>query len=254
MSNYAVFRIQKIKSRLELIGRSKHNRRDLSEETIPDHIDRNLICESQTMGNAVKEFDRITAGMKMRRNGVIAVEAVMSFSPEMKGKIDLSQWVVDSLKWLEREFGKENLIEVSLHLDETTPHLHVIFLPRDKRGKWNWRGICPGRQGMRDLQSRYAEAVAHFGLARGEPKVGKVADYIPPAVHRELVMLRKELELAKEAGIKDSMNREKSILEMVKAFFGEEKYQAFLKWVKYRESKAKKTENLEKVIFNPPNM
>ena len=246
MSNFVVLRLERIKTRGELVGRSRHN---LRKGRIPDHIDKSKVALNQAMGDAVKEFDKITKGKKMRKNGVLAVEALLSFSPEMAGKIDPLEWSAASLDWAEKEFGKDNLLEMDLHLDEKTPHMHIIFLPRDKKGKWNWRGLCPGRAGLRDLQTRYADAMKPFGLRRGEPKIGR--DHVPPAVQRELERLKGELEKTKEEGKKKVMDREKGILAMVKAYFGEEKYGAFLQWAKDRAKKAKKAETLEKGLLDP---
>lgn len=240
MSNFVVLRLEKVKSRGELIGRSRHN---LRKGKLPDHVDLSKVGMNQVMGDAVKAFDRMTKGVSLRKNAVVAVEAVLSFSTEMTGKIDPTEWSAKSLDWVAAEFGEENLLEVSLHLDEKTPHLHVLFVPRDSRGKWNWRGICDGRVGMRNLQTRYAEAMKPFGLRRGEPKIGR--DHVPPAIQREIERLKEEVEKTKETAKKEKMTHEQKILGMVKAYFGEEKFLDFLRWAKDRAKKAREAKKLE---------
>lgn len=236
---FCVLRFEKIKSIGELTGRSRHNRR---KGVVPDHVDLSKVSLNLSSGDAVKKFGEITKGKVMRKNGVLAVEGVLSFSPEMKGKIDTAAWGRDSIAWLEKEFGAENILELDLHEDEKTPHLHVIFVPRDKKGKWNWRGVCEGKQGLRDLQSRYAEVMEPFGLVRGEPKIGR--DHVPPAVKRELDKFK---EAAKTAGMK----KEEEILGLVKSFFGEAKFLDFLKWAKARAKKAAEMKKLEADLRAP---
>lgn len=41
-------------------------------------------------------------------------------------KIDL--WVKETMTWLKKEYGHD-LVHVSLHLDETTPHMHILIVP-----------------------------------------------------------------------------------------------------------------------------
>ena len=44
----------------------------------------------------------------------------------------LDEWVETTMAWLKKEYG-EDLVHVSLHLDETTPHLHVLIVPTYER-------------------------------------------------------------------------------------------------------------------------
>lgn len=246
MNNFAVLRFSKVKSQSELRNRSAHNHR---KGKIPDHVDVSRVNSNELMRDAVKKFKELTDGKKMRKNGVLAVEAVMSFSPEMIGKIDVRKWSGKSIGWMERIFGKENILEIALHLDEKTPHLHVIFAPRDEKGKWNWRGLCPGRQGMRNMQTSYAEEVKDFGLSRGEAKVGR--HHVPPEIHRRIEGLRIEVEKAHEMGKKESMERESKLFDLVKAYLGEAKYIEFLRWVKRRERAGRESKKLEKDLKGP---
>ena len=242
--SYAVLRLEKVKSLVELAGRSAHNRRVFSQ--VLEHIDAAMASKNIITGDAVSEFRRMTEGKAMRKNGVIAVEAVMSFSHEATEKVDLEKWGADSVKWAESEFGKDNMLEVSLHMDEKTPHLHILFVPRIE-GKWNWRGMCPGRAGMRALQDRYAQAMEPHNLQRGIPKIGR--KHVPPAIYREIESLKKVIELKGEETKKKVMHMQNNILDHVKAYFGEEKFLQFLKWAKDRQKKAKQAAKLSEDII-----
>ena len=113
-----------------------------------------------------------------------------------QAKIDL--WVKDTMTWLKSEYG-EDLAHVSLHLDETTPHLHVLIIPtytrksrrpsqRKNLGRHqrtfprvSTRGKSPlihtaGRSSSdywsrvwcrRDARKAYHAAVEHLGLGYG---------------------------------------------------------------------------------------
>lgn len=47
-------------------------------------------------------------------------------------------------------YGKENLLAASLHLDETSPHIHLLVTPIDDQGRVRQESFIKGRQAMRD--------------------------------------------------------------------------------------------------------
>ena len=117
---------------------------------------------------------------KLRSNAVIAVELVLSASavyfrpsaPEAWGKFDqerLDAWVPSQLKWLNDTFGADNVVDLTMHLDEATPHLHAVVVPiRPADGKLAATHWFDGPMKMRALQESAAAAVKHLGIRRGE--------------------------------------------------------------------------------------
>jgi len=202
--SYAILRFEKVKALSELGNRMRHN----SRVVVPENADKARLGLNRHMGNALRGFKAAAAGVKMRKNGVLAVEAVMAFSPG--AKVDLEEWQKASLAWIEKAAGKGNVLQVDLHLDEESPHLHVIFLPRDEKGKWNCRELLGGKKRLVALQSSYAEAVKGLGLERGKES-GRA--YIEPQVYRELVkpfqeeVAKLREEVAKMASFQEEMVR-----------------------------------------------
>ncbi|WP_418424147.1 MobV family relaxase [Alistipes sp.] len=70
---------------------------------------------------------------KIGKNQVRALRIVMSGSPEDMKRIrqagQLDAWCKDSCGWLQKTFGKENVVSAVLHLDEKTPHIHATVAP-----------------------------------------------------------------------------------------------------------------------------
>lgn len=107
---------------------------------------------------------------KRRKNAVIAVEVVLTASPDFFRNASPRQrreWVEENLRWLKEEHGG-NLVQAVLHLDETTPHIHAFWVPM-LDGRLNYRAISGSPRDMVAKQDRYGEAMARFGLSRGEP-------------------------------------------------------------------------------------
>ena len=42
---------------------------------------------------------------------------------------ELLNWANDTLRWSQKTWGKDNVVSASLHVDETTPHIHMIVVP-----------------------------------------------------------------------------------------------------------------------------
>lgn len=205
---------------------TKHNR-----EFIPEagKIGRTAAIEKRLM--AVKhqtdkdgnEYER-----KIRKDQVCCIEIRLSASPEAMAEIiaegRLMDWCRESVKWAQREHGKENIVSAVLHMDEETPHLHVSLVPvvrgeskkqattkkrlaKDKekaategteapKKKRRYKKkadastlrLCADdimtKSGLKRRQTEYAEAMEQFGLRRGEEG--------SPARHKELAQYYKE--------------------------------------------------------------
>lgn len=74
----------------------------------------------------------------------------------------------DALGWIENRHGKENVLSAMVHRDETTPHMTVMTIPLDDRGKLNCRSFVGNKKALSDLQTDFAEKVSEkHGLRRG---------------------------------------------------------------------------------------
>jgi len=78
-----------------------------------------------------------------------------------------NDWVKANYEFACKEFGKENIVRFTLHLDEKTPHLHVVAVPLTKDGRLSAKEIFGNRNELSDRQTRYADAMRDFGLQRG---------------------------------------------------------------------------------------
>lgn len=114
---------------------------------------------------------------KHRKDATLAVQLLLTASPEFFDSISndrvalsknpkFKEWVNACHAWAKATFG-DNLIDVSLHLDERTPHFHIMVVPV-------WEGRLCGklftsRVRLIEWQDSFAGAMAKFGLQRGIP-------------------------------------------------------------------------------------
>ena len=163
-------------------------------------------------------LDNARLERKIGKNQVRALRVMLSGSPEDMKRIrqagQLDAWAKDSCGWLQKTFGKENVVSAVLHLDEKTPHIHATVVPitrgerrkakleREKNaqsGKRTYRTkkdrprLCAddvmARDKLKAYQTTYAEAMAKYGLQRGVE--GSEAKHISTQQYYRVVFVRK---------------------------------------------------------------
>ena len=87
---------------------------------------------------------------------------------------EIERWAKDIYGFVCREFGEENIASFIVHLDETGPHAHCVFVPLTADGRLSSKEVLGGKnkfeakQHMRDLHTRLAEVNRKYGLDRGD--------------------------------------------------------------------------------------
>ena len=117
-----------------------HNKREIQKELgARSHIDAqkiplnySLVDVVSTDGLIHKVNERIEAyedniGKRIRHDAVIAIEVLFSL-PDSRQDINNRDYFNDCLAWAKTEFSPAEVLTADIHLDEATPHMHVIFL------------------------------------------------------------------------------------------------------------------------------
>ena len=161
------------------------------------HLNRELITFPERVENRSEAIQhRIeNAGItrKISHNQVRAIRVILSGTHEDMKRIQedgkLNDWCKDSLDWLRKEVGSENIVSAVLHLDEKTPHIHATVVPivtgerrkakieqsktkkKYKKKNANAPRLCAddvmSREKFKHFQTSYAEAMNKYGLQRG---------------------------------------------------------------------------------------
>ncbi|WP_448211628.1 MobV family relaxase [Colwellia sp. MEBiC06753] len=212
---FAILRAGKIKSFGELAAMQSHclrTRPTPNANAKYTHLNRTYGADGD-LCEVVKQI-LTTNNVKIRRNGVLAIELVLSFSPEFIKNEDGSlksdanalyrRWRKLTQQWLAERFGT-NHIRTFEHFDEQSPHFHAIIIPLEKRTnkagdvihKLNARGITGGRDKLQALQTSYATAVSSVGLKRGVK--GSTAKHT--TVKQYYAALKQSNQLCKQTGL-----------------------------------------------------
>jgi hypothetical protein len=185
---YAVLHSEKGKSGSGGIGNHIDRKKGM-EHTFP-HADDKLIDEN-VLGKVYKDRqkismpeainERIKEGYKgkkaIRKDAVKFTTHVLSGSHEdmkaiFKDKEKAKEWVDANYAFASKEFGEKNIVRFNLHLDEKTPHIHVVTVPLTEDGRLSAREMFGNKTDMQKRQDRYGEEMKPFGLQRGERRTG----------------------------------------------------------------------------------
>ena len=135
----------------------------------------------------IKEFDKMKEEYdlkgQIRSNSNIMCEMVFTSDQKFFDKIgyeESKRYFNESYKFIcnYKNLGEQNIISAVVHMDEDTPHMHLIFIPvihtTDKQGnkidKVCCRDFWKGKNSYRDLQNSYFKHISEkgFKLERGE--------------------------------------------------------------------------------------
>ena len=188
--SYAIIRNEKL-TRTEAKGSYVHNERRTRGHTNKDidsektHL--NYYLKKNEL-SYIKEFDRLKKGNNLqghiRSNSIIMCEMLFTsdknFFDEI-GEKETKRYFEESYNFIcsYKNLGEKNIISAVVHLDEGTPHMHLIYIPvihtKDKEGKEIDKICCrdfwKGRDSYRQLQNAFFEYITSkgFELKRGLP-------------------------------------------------------------------------------------
>lgn len=167
---YAIMRAKKLANMGSVAASMQHCYRErethnADQERTPDN--QHLVAKStdEAMGKL-----RALLPEKRRKDAVLAVEYVMTASPEWFAKAtpdQEQQFFRLSLQWLADKYGADRIVTASIHRDEITPHLSAFVVPLTQDGRLSAKEFIGSREKMRIDQSSYARLVSELGLERG---------------------------------------------------------------------------------------
>lgn len=167
---YAIMRAKKLANMGSVAASMQHCYRErethnADQERTPDN--QHLVAKStdEAMGKL-----RALLPEKRRKDAVLAIEYVMTASPEWFAQATPEQektFFQRSLQWLADKYGADRIVTASIHRDEATPHLSAFVVPLTQDKRLSAKEFIGSREKMRADQSSYATCVADLGLERG---------------------------------------------------------------------------------------
>jgi hypothetical protein len=170
MPKYAIMRHTKLKAGGNLGASLEHCFRERpTDNADPKRTPDNEFLIAESKAQAMENIQKLLPE-KVRKNAVVAVEYMMTASPEFWKSADeqkQKEFFDKSMEYLKEKYGEKNIASATIHRDETSPHLSAFVVPITPDGRLCARDYLGGRQLLREAQTKYAEKVQHLGLERG---------------------------------------------------------------------------------------
>lgn len=165
---YAIFRQEKINNYADFSQALGHANRQWDVPNADNEVENEYLV-STPLENIKERCEKA----RTRSDNVLGYDLLFTASPEFfagdfTGK-KFNRWKDQTIQWIEENYGgKENIVNLTVHLDETTPHISCQTVAIHN-GKLNAKHFTGGtRNRMSELQDSYAASVSHLGLKRGE--------------------------------------------------------------------------------------
>lgn len=200
---YAVVHMMKIKSGA-VGGIQSHNNREHEPKTNPD-VDMSrsednydlIPCDNYKRSIKEKMSNLIESSRTVRKDAVVVCNFIVTSDNETMEALGADrqrEFFQDSVKWFSDRYGADRVLNATVHMDETTPHLHIGVMPITQDGRLSAKAIFTKTE-MKAIQTEFARDVGEkYGLERGVE--GSERTHLSEARFKE----QKALEMANEHG------------------------------------------------------
>ena len=203
--SYSILRVERVKGSGNTKGLQKHNQRENNNYNNKDirhedtHKNYDLINEKNVDYNkliADKIDANYTGNRKIRADAIRHVEGIITSDQKFFNGLnerEMSQFFKDSLDFIKQEYGEENVLYATVHLDEKVPHMHFGFVPLTEDGRLSAKEKLGNKKAMTELQDRFNQYVntRGYNLERGTAK------QVSEREHKDMDKYKKETEYHK---------------------------------------------------------
>lgn len=162
-------------TRGSIFGLQKHEQREgenhSNKEIDINESKNNLDLLHNEKINYLKIIDNLieqkkTSSTPVKKNSVLMVSSIISSDKKFFDNLDPKEQIrffEENLKFYQERFGKENVISANVHFDETTPHMHINFVPLTSDGRLSAKDIV-NRIALKKLQNDLPEHLKAKGF------------------------------------------------------------------------------------------
>lgn len=162
MPSYISFDIRKRKTITNGLARHnerqpgmKHTNTNIKNERTKDNI--TLVTSDLSYPKRIEKIidEQHTSKRKVRHDAVRLITTTVELGGDIREKSEKEQvdFLLGTYEYLKNEYGENNIVHASIHVDETCPHLHFDFVPI-KDGSLNARSVVGNKKDMKTTQNK----------------------------------------------------------------------------------------------------
>ena len=176
---FAVATMKKLKVE-NLKGLERHNQRETERHSNQDidpertHLNYDLVNHGPVnYQRVVMDYidENRNSSRAVRKDAVVADEWIISSDQDFfksLSEIETKRFFVESRLYFSRKFGASNIRYATVHMDESTPHMHMGIVPLTKDGRLSSKQMFD-RNALKSVQSEFPKYMQSqgFNLERG---------------------------------------------------------------------------------------
>ena len=204
--SYSIVRVSKVKSGTNTTGIQKHVQRENNnyENEDIDHsktyLNYDLVnANKQNFNNLIDEKieQNYTGKRKIRTDAIKHIDGLITSDNDFfdnQTPEDTKQFFEYAKEFLEQEYGKDNLLYATVHMDEKTPHMHYGVVPITDDGRLSAKEVVGSKKTLIEFQDRFNEHVKQRGydLERGQSR------QVTNAKHEQISQYKQKTEYHKQ--------------------------------------------------------
>ncbi|HCX2239441.1 TPA: plasmid recombination protein [Staphylococcus aureus] len=204
--SYSIVRVSKVKSGTNTTGIQKHVQRENNnyENEDIDHsktyLNYDLVnANKQNFNNLIDEKieQNYTGKRKIRTDAIKHIDGLITSDNDFfdnQTPEDTKQFFEYAKEFLEQEYGKDNLLYATVHMDEKTPHMHYGVVPITDDGRLSAKQVVGNKKALTEFQDRFNEYVNQRGydLERGQSR------QVTNAKHEQMSQYKQKTEYYKQ--------------------------------------------------------
>uniref|UniRef100_UPI001EFA927D MobV family relaxase n=2 Tax=unclassified Mammaliicoccus TaxID=2803851 RepID=UPI001EFA927D len=182
--SYSIIRVSKVKTGTNTTGIQKHVQRENNnyENEDIDHsktyLNYDLVnANKQNFNNLIDEKieQNYTGKRKIRTDAIKHIDGLITSDNDFfdnQTPEDTKQFFEYAKEFLEQEYGEDNLLYATVHMDEKTPHMHYGVVPITDDGRLSAKEVVGNKKALTEFQDRFNEYVNQRGydLDRGQSR------------------------------------------------------------------------------------
>jgi len=155
--SYSIIRVSKVKGKTNTTGIQKHvQRENKNYENADVDLTKSYMNYDLINSNSIDFNQKIDEKIEQNYNGKRKSEKMrLNMSMELllliinffrKSDKDIKRFFEDSKAFLCEEYGEDNLLYATVHLDEATPHMHFGVVPLTVDGRLSAKDVLGNKK------------------------------------------------------------------------------------------------------------
>ena len=247
-----VARMQKMKAE-NLIGIGNHNQRKTKNHSNKDidpslsDLNYDLVDHTDNYKRDIEKFinENKSTERAIRKDAVLVNEWIITSDRNFFDNLtedETKYFFRETKDYFAENFGEENIRYATVHLDESTPHLHMGIVPFDKDNKLSAKRVF-NRVALQDIQEDLPKRLQELGFQIERGQKGSERKNLTVPEFKKLKEEEKQIE-------KDLQVKKEELLAYNKKISVDNKLDITL----LKEKKDVEVETEEKTIFGKPKM